>query len=91
MGDCIVSDAEMANPNSSRVIWAATAVAVAKGDQDEATKQKTAVEDAQRKLRAERAETGEPFKPQLFSSSLTKETDELEFLGPNAVKFPSLE
>lgn len=86
----VVSDAELANPNSSRAVWKDVAEAVAKNDQDGATKHKNDVEQKQRDLRAERKEKGEEWNPKLFSSN-GLEKEELDFLGEGGVKIPKLE
>ncbi|KAJ2681988.1 Oxysterol-binding protein 4, partial [Coemansia spiralis] len=50
----------------SRRVWQKVSEALSSGNYDVASKEKTAIEEAQRALRKTRAETGEQWKPAMF-------------------------
>ena len=84
MGTCTVDDADplASRENFSRVLWSGLVDAVSKNDHTAATKVKTQIEEAQRKLRADREANKEVWRPQFFNRTMTKDDDaNLEFLA----------
>uniref|UniRef100_A0A7S1L794 Oxysterol-binding protein n=1 Tax=Neobodo designis TaxID=312471 RepID=A0A7S1L794_NEODS len=72
----------------SRATWKPVADAIAAKDQDTATSCKQEIEQAQRDIRAARAEAGQTFKPTLFEHT---GEDDWEYIGPNAIKLPHVQ
>lgn len=72
----------------SRATWAELREAIKKNDQKSATEKKSAVEDYQRKLRAQRTEEGVEFVPSMFKKN--QDGSEWIYVGPDAVEFPPL-
>ncbi|KAJ1964863.1 Oxysterol-binding protein 4 [Dipsacomyces acuminosporus] len=64
--DIILKPLEEQSELESRCVWNKVSVALAAGDYETASREKTAIEEEQRALRRKRAETNEVWKPSLF-------------------------
>ena len=73
---------------STITTWEKTAEAVRTNDQKSATTHKTAVEEYQRKLRAERTEKGITYEPTLFKKGAAE--GEWIYTGEGAIDFPPI-
>lgn len=62
-----VAPVDKQNDLESRKVWRKVTAALMKGDYDTANKEKTLIEDLQRAMRKERAESNENWNPQNFS------------------------
>ncbi|KAJ2010158.1 Oxysterol-binding protein 4, partial [Coemansia sp. S85] len=64
--DIIIKPVGEQSEIESRRVWQKVSEALNSGNYDVASKEKTAIEEAQRALRKTRAETGEQWKPAMF-------------------------
>lgn len=89
MAECVVDESSplSSDPYNSRVHWKEALDAIRRGDMGDATKHKVAVEEHQRKVRAERAESGEAFQPRLFK--VVKELEDYAYVGHDAIAIPT--
>ncbi|KAJ2497802.1 Oxysterol-binding protein 4, partial [Coemansia sp. RSA 2052] len=65
--DIIIKPVDEQSELESRRVWQKVSEALASGNYDVASREKTVIEEAQRALRKTRAETGEQWKPSMFS------------------------
>ncbi|KAI8097693.1 uncharacterized protein BX664DRAFT_276571, partial [Halteromyces radiatus] len=72
------------DPLESRRLWSQVTAAIKRNDMDEATKQKSIIEDEQRKAAKERQDTNMKWTPRYFAKE-TKDDDQYGFKGHSKI------